>query len=87
MAGLRSVTNKVTVGKKINSFWGEFKEGEKPIPKRQLVLLTDDGAEIVNCTDDVLKKVKEFESYRFILDNDVANKRVKIVDVLVEDKK
>lgn len=87
MAGLRSVTGKHIVGKKIIGNWGEPKPNEKPIPKRQLVLITDDGAETVNCTEDVLNKVEVFKEYRFVLDNNVSDKKVKIVDVLVEDKK
>ena len=86
MKGLRSFTEKVIVGKKIDSFWGEPQEGQTPIPKRQLVLLTEDGAHTVSCVEEVLKKVEEFKPYRFVLDNDVASKKVKIVDVLLDNK-
>ncbi len=86
MAGLRSLTNKTMVVKIIVSVWGKA-DDPNPIPKRQLILLTDDGAHTVNCTDDVCKKVEEFKEYRFVVDNDVAGKKVKIVDVLLEDKK
>lgn len=87
MNGLRSVTDYVIVGKKINTFWGTPQDGKELIPKRQLVLLTEDGAETINCTLDVLESVEEFKTYKFVLCNEVANKKVKIVDVLVEDKK
>ena len=86
MAGLRSLTNKVIVAKKIVGIWGKADE-PNPIPKRQLILITDEGAHTVNCTDDVLKKVQEYKEYQFIIDNDVASKKVKIVDVLLDDKK
>lgn len=86
MAGLRSVTNKLLVVKKIVGVWGK-EDDKNPIPKRQLILLTEDGAHTLNCTDDVTKKVEEFKEYRFVIDNDVASKKVKIVDVLLDDKK
>ena len=87
MAGLRSVTNKLVVAKKIIGNWGTPREGQQPIPKRQLVLVTDDGAETVTCTEDVLNKVEVYKEYRFIIDNNVSEKKVKIVDVLLDDKK
>lgn len=86
MAGLRSLTNKVLVVKKIVGFWGKA-DDKNPIPKRQLILLTDDDTYTLNCTDDVSKKVEEFKEYKFVVENDVINKKIKIVDVLVEDKK
>lgn len=86
MAGLRSLTNKTMVVKKIVGVWGKA-DDPNSIPKRQLILLTDEGAHTLNCTDEVSKKVEEFKEYRFVIDNDVAGKKVKIVDVLLEDKK
>ena len=85
MNGLRSVTGNVIVGKKIDSFWGTPQEGKELIPKRQLVLLTEDGAETVNCTKEILDLVKEFETYRFVLCNETANKKLKIVDIVLEE--
>lgn len=86
MAGLRSVTNNYIVGKKIVGIWGN-PEDPNPIPKRQLILLSEDGAFTVTCVEAVIEKVEEFKTYRFVLDNDIAYKKTKIVDVLVEDKK
>lgn len=86
MAGLRSVTNKLVVAKKIIGNWGTPKEGQQPIPKRQLVLVTDDGAETVNCTEEVLNKVEVYKEYRFVVDNNCSEKKTKLVDVLFEEK-
>lgn len=86
MSGLKSFTDSYIVGKKINGIWGEPKEGEKPIPKRQLILLSEDGAFTVNCTENVFNDVEEYNSYRFVLDTDVVNKKTKIVGVLADDK-
>lgn len=86
MAGLRSVTDKYIVVKKINGFWGDV-GAPNPIPKRQLILITADNAFTLTCTEEVLKRVEEYSSYRFVIDNDITQKRVKIVDVLLEDKK
>lgn len=86
MAGLKSVTNKHLVVKKIVGFWGKA-DDKNPIPKRQLILLGTDDTFTLNCTDDVSKKVEEFKEYKFVVENDVINKKVKIVDVLVEEKK
>lgn len=86
MAGLKSVTGNYIVGKKIDSFY-ESKDGKEPIPKRQLILLSEDGAFQVTCTEEVLKQVEEYKQYSFVVDNDVANRKTKLVGVLFEDKK
>ena len=86
MAGLKSVTDKVIVVKKINGFY-ETRDGKNDIPKRQLILLNGDSTFQPTCTEDVLNKVEEWKEYRFVIDNDFANRKHRIVDVLFEDKK
>ena len=86
MAGLKSVTDKVLVVKKINDFY-ETRDGKNDIPKRQLILLAKDSTYQPTCTEEVLTKVEEFKEYRFIIENDFVNRKQKIVGVLFEDKK
>lgn len=78
MAGFRSITEKCLVAKKI---LGNWEMNNQTFPKRQLVLVQEDNVFTLNCTEDVLNGVLEFETYSFVTETDMTSKKVRVIGV------